>query len=103
LIPLRARELLNFTLALETQVQYNRNPIRCQLPTVLGSAETRGFVHSDLNLLNATQNSLCSASESNGEVGGRAELTVADRGRGFREWDPLEHWKHRQSSQKMPN
>src|ERR1700674_1027868 len=48
-------------LALETHVQYNRKPARCQLTTVLGVTKTRGFVHPDQNLLNATQNSLCNA------------------------------------------
>jgi hypothetical protein len=48
-------------LALETHVQYNRKPARCQLTTVLGVTKTRGFVHLDQNLLNATQNSLCNA------------------------------------------
>src|SRR6266851_5962819 len=48
-------------LALETQVQYKRNPARCQLTTVLGVTKTRGFVHPDQNVLNATQNSLCRA------------------------------------------
>jgi hypothetical protein len=45
-------------LALETQVQYKRNPARCQLTTVLGVTKTRGFVHPDQNALNVTQNSL---------------------------------------------
>src|SRR5882672_2426117 len=31
-------------LALETHVQYKRNPARCQLTTVLGVTKTRGFV-----------------------------------------------------------
>ena len=66
-------------------VQYNRKPARCQLTTVLGVTKTRGFVHPDQNLLNATQNSLCNAvSRRRGRVW-RAELTVADGGRGFRE------------------
>jgi hypothetical protein len=46
-------------LALETHVQYKRNPARCQLTTVLAVTKTRGFVHPDQNVLNATQNSLC--------------------------------------------
>src|SRR6266849_2331602 len=45
-------------LALETHAQYERNPARCQLTTVLGVTKTRGFVHPDQNVLNATQNSL---------------------------------------------
>jgi hypothetical protein len=48
-------------LALETQVQYKRNPARCQLATVLGVTKTRGFVHPDHNVFSATQNSLCGA------------------------------------------
>src|SRR6266436_6378182 len=48
-------------LALETHAQYKRNPARCQLTTVLGVTRTRGFVHPDQNVLNATQNSLCRA------------------------------------------
>jgi hypothetical protein len=46
-------------LALETHVQYKRNPARCQFTTVLGVTRTRGFVHPDQIVLNATQNSLC--------------------------------------------
>ena len=46
-------------LALETHVQYKRNPARCQFTTVLGVTKTRGFVHPDQIVLNATQNSLC--------------------------------------------
>src|ERR1700730_6339425 len=41
-------------LALETHVQYKRNPARCQLTTVLGVTKTRGFVHPDQNVFNAT-------------------------------------------------
>ena len=48
-------------LALETHVQYKRNPAPCQRTTVLGVTKTRGFVHPDQNVLNATQNSLCRA------------------------------------------
>jgi hypothetical protein len=48
-------------LNLETQVQYKRNPSRCQLTTVLGVTKTRGFLHPDQQVLNATQNSLCRA------------------------------------------
>src|SRR5437762_2660744 len=46
---------------LETHVQYKRNPARCQFTTVLGVTKTRGFLHPDQNVLNATQNSLCRA------------------------------------------
>ena len=48
-------------LTLETHVQYKRNPARCQFTTVLGVTKTRGFLHPDQNVLNATQNSLCRA------------------------------------------
>src|SRR5436190_336478 len=48
-------------LTLETHVQYERNPARCQFTTVLGVTKTRGFLHPDQNVLNATQNSLCRA------------------------------------------
>ena len=48
-------------LTLETHAQYKRNPARCQFTTVLGVTKTRGFLHPDQNVLNATQNSLCRA------------------------------------------
>src|SRR4030081_1126043 len=48
-------------LILETHVQYKRNPARCQFTTVLGVTKTRGCLHPDQHILNATQNSLCSA------------------------------------------
>src|SRR5207302_4223637 len=48
-------------LNLETQVQYKRNPARCQFTTVLGVTKTRGFLHQAQQVLNATQNSSCSA------------------------------------------
>ena|SRR5271165_1857756 len=48
-------------LNLETHVQYKRNPARCQFTTVLGVTKTRGFLHPDQNVRNATQNSLCRA------------------------------------------
>src|SRR5438105_6997527 len=48
-------------LNLETQVQYKRNPARCQFTTVLGVTKTRGLLHPDQQVLNATQNSLCRA------------------------------------------
>ena len=48
-------------LALETHVQYKRNPARCHLTTVLRVTKTRGSVHPDQNVLNATQNNLCRA------------------------------------------
>src|ERR1022692_2563799 len=48
-------------LALEIQVQYKRNPARCQRTTVLGVTKTRGFVHPDQNVFKAIQNSLCRA------------------------------------------
>src|SRR5260370_12599081 len=46
---------------LETHVQYKRNPARCQFTTVLGVTKTRGCLHPDQHILNATQNSLCRA------------------------------------------
>src|SRR5580693_10359345 len=48
-------------LTLEIHVQYKRNPARCQFTTVLGVTKTRGFLHPDQHVLNATQNSLCRA------------------------------------------
>src|SRR6266446_2886621 len=48
-------------LILETHVQYKRNPARCQFTTVLGVTKTRGCLHLDQHILNATQNSLCRA------------------------------------------
>jgi hypothetical protein len=48
-------------LILETHVQYKRNPARCQFTTVLGVTKTRGCLHPDHHILNATQNSLCRA------------------------------------------
>src|ERR1700682_1234116 len=48
-------------LILETHVQYKRNPARCQFTTVLGVTNTRGCLHPDQHILNATQNSLCRA------------------------------------------
>jgi hypothetical protein len=53
------RDLLDHIVALN--VQYKRNPARCQFTTVLGVTNTRGFFHPDQNILNATQNSLCRA------------------------------------------
>src|ERR1700687_4527324 len=38
-------------LALETHVQYNRKPARCQPTTVLGVTRMRGCSHSDQNLI----------------------------------------------------
>jgi len=48
-------------LNLEIHVQYKRNPAPCQFTTVRGVTKTRGFLHPDQNVLNATQNSLCRA------------------------------------------
>jgi len=48
-------------LNLEIHAQYKRNPARCQFTTVRGVTKTRGFLHPDQNVLNATQNSLCRA------------------------------------------
>src|SRR3977135_3017309 len=48
-------------LTLETHIQYKRNPARCQFTTVLGVTKTRGFLHPDQNVLNATQNSFSRA------------------------------------------
>ena len=41
--------------------QYKRNPARCQFTTVLGVTKTRGCLHPDKHIRNATQNSLCRA------------------------------------------
>src|SRR5215469_9235662 len=46
---------------LEIHVQYKRNPAPCQFTTLRGVTKTRGFLHPDQNVLNATQNSLCMA------------------------------------------
>src|SRR5436853_3518797 len=40
---------------------HKRNPSRCQFTTVLGVTKTRGLLHPDQQVLNATQNSLCRA------------------------------------------
>src|SRR5271166_3952397 len=48
-------------LNLETHVQYKRNPARCQFTTVRGVTKTRGFLHPDQIVRDATQNSLCRA------------------------------------------
>src|SRR5215472_4505143 len=48
-------------LNLEIHVQYKRNPARCQFTTLRGVTKTRGFLHPDQKVLNATQNSLCRA------------------------------------------
>ena len=48
-------------LNLDAQVQYKRNPSRCRFTTVLGVTKTRGLLHPDKQVLNATQNSLCRA------------------------------------------
>ena|SRR5277367_3911031 len=48
-------------LNLEIHVQYRRNPARCQFTTVRGVTKTRGLLHPDQSVLNATQNSLCRA------------------------------------------
>src|SRR6516162_4297784 len=57
LTPFRPPTRLN----LEIHVQYKRNPARCQFTTLRGVTKTRGFLHPDQNVLNATQNSLCRA------------------------------------------
>jgi len=65
-------------LTLEIHVQYKRNPARCQFTTVLGVTRTRGFLHPDEIVLNATQTSLCAAQSIDGEVVARAEPAIAD-------------------------
>ena len=55
--PLRPPTRLN----LEIHVQYQRNPAPCQFTTLRGVTNTRGFLHPDQSVLNATQNSLCRA------------------------------------------
>src|SRR5882724_2794067 len=64
-------------LALETHVQYKQNPARCQLTTVLGVTKTRGFVHLDQSVFNATQNSLCRVVNRR-EVVWHAKLAIGD-------------------------
>src|SRR6202047_5436428 len=74
-------------LALETHVQYKRNPARCQLTTVLGVTKTRGSVRPDQNVLNATQNNLCRAvNRRRGRLACR--VAIADGARGFRGQGP---------------
>src|SRR6516162_263085 len=46
---------------LEIHVQYKRKPARCQFTTVRGVTKTRGFLHPDQNVLNASQKSWCGA------------------------------------------
>src|SRR5260370_13886787 len=67
-------------LALETHVQYKRNPARCQFTTVLGVTKMSGLVHPDQNVLNATQ----AGQSIDGEVVARAEPAIADGGPGSR-------------------
>src|SRR6516164_4683948 len=55
--PLRPPTRLNLAI----HAQYKRNPAPCQFTTVRGVTKTRGFLHPDQNVLNATQNSLCRA------------------------------------------
>src|SRR6516164_846955 len=57
LTPFRPPTRLN----LEIHIQYKRNPVPCQFTTLRGVTKTRGFLHPDQNVLNATQNSLCRA------------------------------------------
>ena len=59
---------------LEIQVQYKRNPARCQFTTVRGVTKTSGFLHPDQNVLNATQNNLCRAVN---RVRGRCECNAS--------------------------
>src|SRR6516162_6331833 len=54
LTPFRPPTRLN----LEIHVQYQRNPAPCQFTTLRGVTNTRGFLHPDQSVLNATQNSL---------------------------------------------
>src|SRR5215470_5091221 len=56
LVPVEGGKQLKFM-----HVQYKRNPARCQFTTVRGVTKTRGFLHPDQNVLDATQNSLCRA------------------------------------------
>src|SRR6516225_2780625 len=57
LTPFRPPTRLN----LEIHVQYKQKTARCQFTTLRGVTKTRGFLHPDQNVLNATQNSLCRA------------------------------------------
>ena len=56
LVPVEGGKELKFM-----HVPYKRNPIRCQFTTVRGVTKTRGFLHPNQNVLNATQNSLSRA------------------------------------------
>ena len=67
---------------LEIHDQYRRNHARCQFTTVLGVTKTRGFLHPDQNVLNATQNNWCMAVNRR-EVVGRAEPAIVDDEPGF--------------------
>jgi hypothetical protein len=78
-------------LILETYVQYKRNPARCQFTTVLGVTKTRGCLHPDQHILNATQNS-CAGQSIDGEVVARAEPAIADGEPGFRGRGPPGDW-----------
>ena len=42
-------------LTLESNLQYKRNPVRCQFTTVLGVTKMRGFLHPDQKVFNPTQ------------------------------------------------
>jgi hypothetical protein len=67
-------------LALETHVQYNRKPARCQRTTVLGVTKMRGFVHPDQNIFNVIQNNLCRAvNRRRGRLVCRVDLMVWTR------------------------
>src|ERR1700746_579916 len=70
-------------LTLEIHVQYKRNPARCQFTTVLAVTRTRGFLRSDQNILNATQNTFAGQT-IDGEVVARAEPAIVDEEPGFR-------------------
>ena len=73
-------------LTLESNLQYKRNPVRCQFTTVLGVTKTRGFLHPDQNVLNATQQ-LVQGSQSTARLLRVQSQQIADgepgsRGRG---------------------
>src|SRR6266478_4661607 len=74
-------------LALETQVQYKRNPARCQLTTGLGGRWHRAGVRLYWTWVSRARTA-CAGQAIDGEVAWRAELAVADGEPGFRGRDP---------------
>src|SRR5205807_2863896 len=69
-------------LNLETQVQYKRNPSRCQFTTVLGVTKTRGFLHPD-SKFSTPPRTACAGQSIDGEAVAPAEPAIADGETGF--------------------